>query len=64
MQSDRQWIGCSEMAGVEFTNGDQPRVHLTKAAAARSGERAGASGSTVGGKAVRGKAAKATKIKR
>ncbi len=34
-----------EAAGVEFTNGDQPGVRLTKAAAAQSGL----------GKAVRGK---------
>jgi len=55
MQSNRQWIGCSEIAGVEFTNGDQPGVRLTKVAASHS---------TVAAKAVRGKAAEATKKKR
>jgi hypothetical protein len=31
------------MAGFEFTNGDQPGVRLTKAAAARTGEQVNAS---------------------
>jgi transcriptional regulator with XRE-family HTH domain len=45
-----------EAAGVEFTNGDQPGVRLTKVVAARSAERA--SGST------RRKTAKAIEKKR
>ena len=49
-------------AGVEFTNGDQPGVRLTKAAAAHS--RQTASGSAAAGKAARGKTAKATGKKR
>ena len=48
-----------EAAGIEFTNGDQPGVRLTKAAAARS-----ASKPTVAAKVVRGKTAKATGKKR
>jgi transcriptional regulator with XRE-family HTH domain len=48
-----------EAAGIEFTNGDQPGVRLTKAAAAHPVRPAGAS--NVGAKGVRGKAAKATK---
>ena len=50
-----------EAAGVEFTNGDQPGVRLTKAAAAES---ARTSKRTVSAKAVSGKAAKATEKKR
>jgi transcriptional regulator with XRE-family HTH domain len=53
-----------EAAGVEFTNGDQPGVRLTKAAAARSAEPASVSKSAVAAKAVRGKIAKATERKR
>jgi hypothetical protein len=53
-----------EAAGVEFTNGDQPGVRLTKAAAARSAESPSVSDQTVAVKAVRGKTAKATKKKR
>jgi transcriptional regulator with XRE-family HTH domain len=53
-----------EAAGIEFTNGDQPGVRLTKAAAARSAERASASKPTVAAKVVRGKTAKATGKKR
>jgi transcriptional regulator with XRE-family HTH domain len=53
--------GALEAAGVEFTNGDQPGVRLTKAAAAES---ARTSKQTVSAKAVRGKAAKATEKKR
>jgi transcriptional regulator with XRE-family HTH domain len=52
-----------EAAGVEFTNGDQPGVRLTKAAAARTPESQRASNLTVGGKA-RGKTAKAAKKER
>ena len=37
-----------EVAGIEFTNGDQPGVRLTKAAAARSADSASASKRTVG----------------
>ena len=49
-----------EAAGIEFTNGDQPGVRLTKAAAARSAKPASASKPTVAAKVVRGKTAKAT----
>jgi len=44
-----------ESAGVEFTNGEQPGVRLTKVAAAHS---------TLAAKTVRGKTAKATEKKR
>src|SRR5512132_2359434 len=47
-----------EAAGIEFTNGDQPGVRLTKAAAAHSAEPASASKPTVAAKIVRGKTAK------
>jgi len=53
-----------ESAGVEFTNGHQPGVRLTRAAAAHSVEPASASNPTVAVKAVRGKTAKTTKKKR
>jgi hypothetical protein len=53
-----------ESAGVEFTNGDQPGVRLTKAMPARSAESSSASDQTVAVKAVRGKTAKATNKKR
>jgi transcriptional regulator with XRE-family HTH domain len=53
-----------EAAGVEFTNGDQPGVRLSKAAAARSLEPAGASKPTLAPRAVRGKTAKAIEKKR
>jgi len=53
-----------EAAGVEFTNGDQPGVRLTKAAAAYSTKAASASNPTVAAKAVRRKTAKATERKR
>ena len=53
-----------EVAGVEFTNGDQPGVRLTNAAAARSLESPSESNATVSVKAVRGKTAKATNKKR
>jgi len=42
-----------EAAGIEFTNGDQPGVRLTKAAAARSAKPVSASKSTVASKVVR-----------
>ena len=51
-----------EVAGVEFTNGDQPGVRLTKAAAAHS--RQTASGSAAAEKAARGETPKATEKKR
>jgi transcriptional regulator with XRE-family HTH domain len=47
-----------EAAGVEFTNGDQPGVHLTRAAAAHPTRQASASKPTGAAKAIRGKAAK------
>jgi transcriptional regulator with XRE-family HTH domain len=53
-----------EAAGVEFTNGEQPGVRLTKAAAAHSAKPAGASNLTVASKAARRKTAKATDKKR
>jgi len=53
-----------EAAGVEFTNGDQPGVRLTRAAAARSAEAAAASKPSAAAKAVRGKTANAPKKKR
>src|ERR1700676_4651812 len=53
-----------EAAGVEFTNGDQPGVRLTKAAAAPSAEPARPSKRTISAKAVRGKTAKASEKKR
>jgi transcriptional regulator with XRE-family HTH domain len=51
-----------EAAGIEFTNGDQPGVRLTKAAAARSAGPGSAQSRRV--KAVRGKTAKANEKKR
>ena len=53
-----------EAAGVEFTNGDQPGVRLTKAAAAQSAETASASNPTVATKAARRETAKTTEKKR
>jgi transcriptional regulator with XRE-family HTH domain len=53
-----------EAAGVEFTNGDQPGVRLTKAAAAQSAEPARPSKRTASAKTVRGKTAKASEKKR
>jgi transcriptional regulator with XRE-family HTH domain len=47
-----------EAAGIEFINGDQPGVRLTKGAAASSAEPASASKPTVAAKVVRGKTAK------
>jgi transcriptional regulator with XRE-family HTH domain len=47
-----------EVAGVEFTNGDQPGVRLAKAAAARSARPVGAPKSAGAAKTVRGKRAK------
>ena len=53
-----------EVAGAEFTNGDQPGVRLTRAAAARSAKAAAASKSSAAAKAVRGQTANAPKKKR
>jgi transcriptional regulator with XRE-family HTH domain len=47
-----------EAAGVEFTNGDQPGVRLTRAASARAA--ASASRPMLTAKAVRGKTGKKT----
>jgi hypothetical protein len=52
------------LAGVEFTNGDQPGVRLTKAAAARRARPDTATKPRGAAKAIRGKAAKATDRKR
>jgi transcriptional regulator with XRE-family HTH domain len=49
-----------EAAGVEFTNGEQPGVRLTRAAAARAAEPASTSRPTLTAKAVRGKTGKKT----
>jgi hypothetical protein len=56
--------GALEAAGIEFTNGDQPGVRLTKAAAARSAESGSAQSRRVAAKVVRGKTAKANEKKR
>jgi hypothetical protein len=53
-----------EAAGIEFTNGDQPGVRLTKAAAARPAEPGSAQGRRVAGKVVRRKTTKANEKKR
>ena len=53
-----------EAAGVEFTNGDQPGVRFTLAAAARSAKAAAASKPLAVAKAVRGLPANARKKKR
>jgi transcriptional regulator with XRE-family HTH domain len=53
-----------EAAGIEFTNGDQPGVRLTKAAAARSAEPGSAQSRRIAAKVVRGKTAKANEKKR
>jgi transcriptional regulator with XRE-family HTH domain len=53
-----------EAAGVEFTNGEQPGVRLTKAAVAHSAEPASASNPTPAAQAARRKTAKATEKKR
>jgi transcriptional regulator with XRE-family HTH domain len=53
-----------EAAGVEFTNGDQPGVRLTRAAAARSAEAAAASKPSATAKAVGGETASAPRKKR
>jgi transcriptional regulator with XRE-family HTH domain len=54
-----------EGAGVEFTNGDQPGVRLTKAAAAaRSADAPSESDTAVAVEGVRGKTVSETKKKR
>ena len=53
-----------EAAGVEFTNGDQPGVRLTRTAAARPEEAGDQSRTTVGARIGRGKTAKPTTKKR
>jgi transcriptional regulator with XRE-family HTH domain len=53
-----------EAAGIEFTDGDQPGVRLTKAAAARSTEPGRTQSGRVAAKVVRGNTAKATGKKR
>jgi hypothetical protein len=53
-----------EAAGVEFTNGNQPGVRLTRAAAARSAEAAAAFKPSAAAKAVRSQTANAPKKKR
>jgi transcriptional regulator with XRE-family HTH domain len=57
-----QW--ALEAAGVEFTNGEQPGVRLTKAAEARPAESAGASDPMAAAKTARHKTAKANEKKR
>ena len=56
--------GALEAAGVEFTNGDQPGVRLTRAAATCSAEAAAASKTSAAAKVVRGQTANAPKKKR
>src|SRR5262245_6202678 len=53
-----------EMAGIEFTNGDQPGVRLSIAAAARSTEPGVAQSRRGSAKIVRGKTAKTRQKKR
>jgi transcriptional regulator with XRE-family HTH domain len=53
-----------EAAGIEFTNGDQPGVRLSKAASRLPAKPIGASKPTVTAKAVRSKSTKASKGKR
>jgi transcriptional regulator with XRE-family HTH domain len=53
-----------EAAGIEFTNGDQPGVRLTKAAAGRPAEPGSAQSRRVAAKVVRRKTAKANEKKR
>jgi|ERR1019366_7333098 transcriptional regulator with XRE-family HTH domain len=53
-----------EAAGVEFTNGDQPGVRLTRAAAARSAKATGAFKPSAAAKAVRGQTGSAPRKKR
>jgi transcriptional regulator with XRE-family HTH domain len=53
-----------EAAGIEFTNGEQPGVRLTKAAVARSAERDSGLNPRIAAKAARRKTAKTTEKKR
>ena len=53
-----------EAAGVEFTNGDQPGVRLTKAASAHSSKLVSGPKPTVAAKVGRSKTAKATEKKK
>ena len=53
-----------EAAGIEFTNGDQPGLRLTQAAAARLTEPGSAQSRRVVAKVVRRKTAKANEKKR
>ena len=53
-----------EAAGVEFTNGDQPGVRLTEAAAAQSSKPVSGAKPTVATKVGRSKTAKATEKKK
>jgi len=53
-----------EAAGIEFTNGDQPGLRLTKAAAARLTEPGSAQSRRVAAKVVLRKTAKANEKKR
>jgi len=53
-----------EAAGIEFTNGDQPGVRLTKAAAARPAEPGSAQSRGKAAQVVRPKTAKANEKKR
>jgi transcriptional regulator with XRE-family HTH domain len=53
-----------EAAGVEFTNGDQPGLRLTKTAAVRAEESGDPSRVAVGAKSGRGKITKVTTKKR
>jgi transcriptional regulator with XRE-family HTH domain len=53
-----------EVAGIEFTNGDQPGVRLAKATAARPAEPGSAQSRRVATKVVRRKTAKANEKKR
>ena len=53
-----------EAAGVEFTNGDQPGVRLTRAAAVRSAAAAAASKPSAASKVVHGRTADTPKKKR
>jgi hypothetical protein len=53
-----------EAAGIEFTNGDQPGVRITKAAAARAAEPGSPQSRRVAAKVDRRKTAKANERKR
>jgi transcriptional regulator with XRE-family HTH domain len=53
--------GALEAAGVEFTNGEQPGVRLSKVAAAESAESAGVSNPRLAAQAARRKTGKAKK---